>query len=367
MPSYGNALIALSFFFFLVLFLLPLPSIFAIPGILRRLLFLLLASLPVLPLRPANLRFPVYQAVLAFRSAAFVEWARWTGPLWGRDWNFAQMEDLLDLWGVVLAIVAMFAVAFSLEYEVNWRCLQEVLNLSLAWRPLEGSDPPKTENPGREPLGAPEDLAYEAISSRILALLGGTPYLVLFLLASCDFLLWRRYRTQEVVPVSSDAAMLSLLWCLAYAFALFGWFYNGRRLLWLLRTPVPLVLWLVLVALWLLPLPTLLRLSGPRQFAFLLLALIPVFPLKPWYLKLSCYRTALIWRSATLPPWTLSLGLLLVGAFPDPAEKILLWFSVVATVAAFLGMDFLVRWRALQQRMEKALAQRGPESPGVLP
>ena len=100
-------------------FLAPLPAIYSLPELWQRILFVIFSLLPVLPLKPRNLRFPVYQSALVWRSVAVPFWSyycadllRTAGPLSGK-----ALAELL-VGAVFLAFVG--GLAFSIEYFVDW-------------------------------------------------------------------------------------------------------------------------------------------------------------------------------------------------------------------------------------------------------
>ena len=182
------------------------------------------------------------------------------------------------------------------------------------------------------------------------------PYLIVLYLAYCDFLLWRHQEAGNRLTVSLEDGVSWFLWSATYGLVLFAWFYD-RRLLEPLLWSRHLERWLVLLLpLWLIPLPAVLGVSEPWQRVLLwLFALLPVFPLKPPNYRFSGYRAGLLWRSVAVPPWSLSLALLFTGIEAEslkPLEKLFPWFGAVLVLGLVLALEYAVDWKALQQKLD---------------
>ena len=106
-------------------FVAVLPLVLGIRDPVKGVLVILLSLVPVLPLRPFNLRYPLYLG--AFIMRAFV--AVGIGPIWlsyvaRRTWQFGQLPVFPE--GVVLfgTVLLMLYAVYYVEYRVDWAALQ---------------------------------------------------------------------------------------------------------------------------------------------------------------------------------------------------------------------------------------------------
>ena len=100
-------------------FLAPLPSVYSLPELWQRILFVVLALLPVLPVKPQNLRFPVYQSALVWRSVAVPFWSYFCAYL-VQNVELFYRRDIPELLVGAFFLVIVGSLVYSLDYLVDW-------------------------------------------------------------------------------------------------------------------------------------------------------------------------------------------------------------------------------------------------------
>ncbi len=104
-----------------VAFLIFKTWILELSGIWRRIAFVLLALLPVAPLRPGNFRFPAYRVGMVWRAGAVVlEWYPVAAAIVAGEWRIPTLGDFLVASAWWISVLVMVGIVIFLEYGIHW-------------------------------------------------------------------------------------------------------------------------------------------------------------------------------------------------------------------------------------------------------
>ena len=243
--------------------------------LLRALAFVLFL-MPCLPLRPSNLRSTAYRIHLVLRGYPQVFWYLWVAYLLTKQWRLTEVGDFLELVLAVVILTVLLALVYDADYGPDWVGMRE-----------------------RE-----RGVRLATLFAKVV------PYVSVAVLAYSDYLLVRALVVGDASPALSSLSGYCAVTFMAagalYVIILYAFVEEtGLGSLTQYRTSgLLLALGALLTAAFIALLPALFRgVALWEVLVIVLIASLPVLPLRPANWRSPGYRAGFLWRTLSVPFW----------------------------------------------------------------